>query len=324
MDVLRPLGGTGLRVHPLCLGGNVFGWTADPAASEAVLDAYADAGGNFLDTAECYSGWAAGNSGGESETLIGGWMVARGNRDEMVVATKVGATMQGGPMPRGLRRERIREAVEGSLRRLRTDRIDLYYAHYDDPETPLEETLETLDGLVREGLVRAIGASNISAARLAEALAVSDERGWARYEVLQPHYNLLEREGYEGGLEELCASEGVTCCPYYALARGFLSGKYRPGRPLPESVRAPGVAQTAMNERGFGLLAAIDDVAAAHEATPAQVSVAWLLSRPTVGAPIASATGPEQVRDLMGVASLALDPAEVAALDAAGGGAPAG
>jgi aryl-alcohol dehydrogenase-like predicted oxidoreductase len=317
MNDLRPLGRTGLRVHPLCLGGNVFGWAADATASDAVLDAYAGAGGNFLDTAECYSGWAPGNSGGESETIIGDWMRRRGNRDRMVVASKVGATMQGGPMANGLRPERIREAVEGSLRRLQTERIDLYYAHYEDPQTPQDETLGAFDELVREGLVGAIGASNHSPGQLREALAISDREGLARYQVLQPHYNLLERDIYEGELAEIAAAEGIATCPYYALARGFLTGKYRPGQPLPESVRASGVARTAMNERGLRLLAALDEVAASHGATPAQVALGWLLAQPTVGAPIASATRPEQVLDLVGVAALALDPDEVARLDSA-------
>jgi aryl-alcohol dehydrogenase-like predicted oxidoreductase len=310
----RPLGGTGLQVHPLCLGGNVFGWSADEAASDAVLDAYAEAGGNFLDTAECYSGWAEGNSGGESETIIGDWMRRRGNRGQMVVASKVGATMQGGPMPGGLRPERIREAVEGSLRRLQVDRIDLYYAHYEDPETPQDETLGAFDELVREGLVGVLGASNHSPAQLREALAISDRQGLARYQVLQPHYNLLERDLYEGELEEIAAAEGIATCPYYALARGFLTGKYRPGQPLPESVRAAGVAESAMNDRGLRILGAVEEVAAAHGATPAQVALAWLLAQPTVGAPIASATRPEQVRELAGVASLELAPEEVARL----------
>jgi aryl-alcohol dehydrogenase-like predicted oxidoreductase len=317
MAMTRQLGRTGLQVHPLCLGGNVFGWSADEAASDAVLDAYAEAGGNFLDTAECYSGWAPGNSGGESETIIGDWMRRRGNRGQMVVATKVGATMEGGPMPRGLRPERIREAVEGSLRRLQIDSIDLYYAHYEDPETPQDETLGAFDELVREGLVRSIGASNHSPAQLREALSISDRQGLARYEVLQPHYNLLEREAYEGELEELAAAEGIATCPYYALARGFLTGKYRPGQPLPESVRAGGVASIVESERGRRLLAELDEVARAHDATPAQVAVAWLLAQPTVAAPIASATRPEQVRDLMGAAEVALDADEVARLEAA-------
>jgi aryl-alcohol dehydrogenase-like predicted oxidoreductase len=222
-------------------------------------------------------------------------------------------------MARGLRPERIREAVEGSLRRLQTDRIDLYYAHYEDPETSQEETLAAFDELVREGLVGAIGASNYSPAGLREALDVSDRQGLARYQVLQPHYNLLERDAYEGELEAIAAAEGISTCPYYALARGFLTGKYRPGQALPESVRASGVARTAMNDRGLRLLAALDEVAAAHGATPAQVALAWLLSQPTVGAPIASATRPEQVRDLVGVAALTLDPDEVARLESAAG-----
>jgi len=319
MNGHRPLGGTGLSVHPLCLGGNVFGWSADADTSDAVLDAYAEAGGNFLDTAECYSGWAEGNSGGESERIIGDWMRRRGNRGQIVVASKVGATMQGGPMPRGLRPERIREAVEGSLRRLQVDRIDLYYAHYEDPETPQDETLGAFDELVREGLVGVLGASNHSPAQLREALAISDRQGLARYQVLQPHYNLLERDVYEGELEEVAAAEGIATCPYYALARGFLTGKYRPGKPLPESVRASGVAQTAMNDRGLRILGAVEEVAAAHGATPAQVALAWLLAQPTVGAPIASATRPEQVRELAGVAGLELAPEEVARLSAAAG-----
>jgi len=305
------IGGTSLDVFPLCLGGNVFGWTADENQSFAVLDAFAAAGGNFVDTADVYAAWAPGNQGGESETILGRWMAARGNRDRVVVATKVGMLA---PL-RGLGANTIRAAAEGSLRRLRTDRIDLYYAHVDDAATPLEETLTAFDALVREGKVRHIAASNYAAPRLAEALAVSKRMGLARYVALQPRYNLVHRSEYEDALGPLCAREGLACFPYPALAGGFLAGKYRPGAPV-ESARAASAGKH-LDERGLRILAALDAIAAQRRTTVAAASLAWLRSRPAVVAPIASARTPEQLADLLPGASLRLTDVEVKALDAA-------
>ena len=305
------IGGTSLDVFPLCLGGNVFGWTADENQSFAVLDAFAAAGGNFADTADVYAAWAPGNQGGESETILGRWMAARGNRDRVVVATKVGMLA---PL-RGLGANTIRAAAEGSLRRLRTDRIDLYYAHVDDAATPLEETLTAFDALVREGKVRHIAASNYAAPRLAEALAVSKRMGLARYVALQPRYNLVHRSEYEDALGPLCAREGLACFPYPALAGGFLAGKYRPGAPV-ESARAASAGKH-LDERGLRILAALDAIAAQRRTTVAAASLAWLRSRPAVVAPIASARTPEQLADLLPGASLRLTDVEVKALDAA-------
>jgi aryl-alcohol dehydrogenase-like predicted oxidoreductase len=316
----RPLGRSGLRVTPLCLGGNVLGWSADEEASAAVLDAYVAAGGNAVDSANIYSAWGPGNVGGESETIIGRWLAGRSDRDDLVIATKVG--MAGGPgQPKGLTRELILRGAEESLRRLRVDRIDLYYAHEDDPATPLEETLGAFDELVRQGLVRAIAASNYPAGRLAEALRVSEELGLARYEALQPRYNLVDRDGYEGDLEELCLAEGLGVATYFSLARGFLTGKYRPGRPLPDSPRAAGVARDYMDERGLAVLGMLDRVAQARDASPAQVALAWVMARPGVTCAIASATTPAQVGELMGATDLRLSEGEVAAL--AGAATPA-
>ena len=302
---------TDLDVFPLCLGGNVFGWTADEAASFAVLDAYAAAGGNFVDTADSYSLWAPGHTGGESETIIGRWMAARGNRDDMVIGTKVGMF----PGLEGVAAKTVRTAVEGSLERLGTDRIDLYYAHRDDPDTPVEETLSALDDLVRAGKVRYVAASNFGAARLAEGLAASDREGLARYVALQPHYNLVERDDYEGELADLCAREHLACAPYFALAKGFLTGKYRPGVTV-DSSRAE-AARAYLDERGLRVLDALDRVAAARGTPVAAVALAWLLAQPTVVAPIASARTPEQLADLVPAATLRLTAEEVAALDSA-------
>ncbi len=301
---------------PLCIGGNALGWGADEEASAAVLDAYVAAGGNAIDSANIYSWWAPGNRGGESEAIIGRWLGGRADRDDLVIATKVG--MAGGPgQPKGLTREIVLRGAEESLRRLGVDRIDLYYAHEDDPETPLEETLGAFDELVRQGLVRAIAASNYPAERLAEALRLSEERGLARFEALQPAYNLVDREGYEGELQELCLSEGLGVATYYSLARGFLSGKYRPDRPLPESPRAAGVARDFMNERGLAVLETVDRVADAHGASPAQVALAWVVAQPGVTCAIASATTPDQARELMGAVELELSDDDLAALTGA-------
>jgi aryl-alcohol dehydrogenase-like predicted oxidoreductase len=306
------LGATGLDVHPLCLGGNVFGWTADEAQSFAVLDAYAGAGGNFVDTADSYSAWVPGNAGGESEALLGRWMASRGNRDAMVIATKVGMWAA---QP-GLGAENVRAAAEGSLRRLQTDRIDLYYAHEDDPGTPVEETVGAFDALVREGKVRHVAASNFGAARLRESLAVSDRDGLARYVALQPKYNLVAREGYEGELAGLCAAEGLACVPYAGLASGFLTGKYRPGGAEVSSARARG-ATSHLDQRGARVLEALDAVAVAHDAPVAAVALAWLAAQPTVVAPIASARTPEQLAELLRAAELDLSAGDLDRLGAA-------
>ncbi|MDP9867051.1 MULTISPECIES: aldo/keto reductase [Streptosporangium] len=300
-----------LNLFPLCLGGNVFGWTADRDASFAVLDAYAEAGGNFIDTADVYSEWVPGHSGGESETIIGEWMASRGNRDRVVVATKVGS-LSG---RRGLSAANIRAAAEDSLRRLQTDHIDLYWAHIDDAETPLEETLGAFDSLIREGKVRNIGASNYGAERLAEALAISERDGLARYGVLQQHYNLLERD-YEGALREVVAAAGLTSTPYFGLARGFLTGKYRPGVEV-DSPRAGQASAYLATERGPRVLEALSKVAAAHDVAPAAVALAWLAAQPTVAAPIASARSVEQLKPLLAVAGLTLRDDELAMLDEA-------
>ncbi|MHB8797739.1 MAG: aldo/keto reductase [Thermoanaerobaculia bacterium] len=308
---MNRIGATSLEVFPLCLGGNVFGWTATEAESFAVLDAYSAAGGNFVDTADVYSAWAPGNAGGESEEILGRWMSLRGCRDRIVVATKVGK-MTG---LTGLPAATIRKAAEESLRRLRTDRIDLYYAHADDPATPLEETLGAFDALVREGKVRHVAASNYTADRLADALAVSDRLGLARYVALQPHYNLVHRTGYEGDLESLSVREGLACFPYYALASGFLAGKYRPGTTV-KSARSEGAAKH-LDDTGLRVLATLDAIASERGTSVAAVALAWLLGRPGVVAPIASARTPEQLAELLPAATLSLRPEEMSRLDAA-------
>ncbi|MDQ0808333.1 aryl-alcohol dehydrogenase-like predicted oxidoreductase [Streptomyces sp. B3I7] len=309
MTSLRKLGNSGLEVFPLSLGGNVFGWTADETASFAVLDTYTAAGGNFVDTADFYSAWVQGHRGGESETTIGRWLAARGNRDDVVIATKVSQH----PEFPGLSAANIKAAAEASLRRLGTDRIDLYYTHYDKPETPVEEIIGALDELVRAGKVRAIAASNITAERLADSLEFSDREGLAKYVALQPHYNLVSRDTYEGPLQDLVSRQGLATVPYFALASGFLTGKYRPGATV-ESVRAAGAARHLHTERGRKVLAALDEVAEAHGAPVATVALAWLAAQPTVAAPIASARTPEQLRALLGVADLTLTDAELTRL----------
>ena len=306
------LGSTGLEVHPLCLGGNVFGWTADEEASYAVLDAYVAAGGTFVDTADVYSAWVDGNSGGESEAVLGRWMAARGNRDDLVLATKVGMKRD----VSGLGADTIARAADASLQRLQTDRIDLYYAHADDEGTPLEETLGAFDALVQAGKVRHIAASNYTAARLAEALAVSDREGLARYVALQPEYNLVSR-GYEGELQDLCAREGIACVPYSALASGFLTGKYRPEGEQVDSPRASGAAKH-LDEGGLAVLAVLDELASAHEVPVAAVALAWLAAQPTVVAPIASGRTPEQLAQLLPMADLQLSDEELGRLTQAG------
>jgi aryl-alcohol dehydrogenase-like predicted oxidoreductase len=294
------IGSTDLEVTRLCLGGNVFGWTADRDTSFAVLDAYVAAGGNFVDTADSYFWRAPGNSGGESEAIIGEWMASRGNRDAVVVATKVGSW----PRRKGLSARNIAEAVDDSLRRLRTDYIDLYYAHRDDPDTTQEETADAFDALVKAGKVRAIGASNFTAERLRSALEISARDGLAPYVALQPHYNLMEREEYESALAPLVSGEGLGCMPYYALAKGFLTGKYRPDTQV-DSARAEG-ALAYLDDRGRGVLAVLDEIAAGHRVPVAAVALAWLADQPSVTAPIASARTPGQLADLLPVLELHL------------------
>ncbi|MFF7735086.1 aldo/keto reductase [Streptomyces sp. NPDC007984] len=312
MTSLRKLGTSDLEVFPLALGGNVFGWTADQEQSFAVLDAYTAAGGNFVDTADVYSAWVDGNRGGESETILGAWLDARGNRSDVVVATKVSQH----PDFRGLSAATIKAAADASLRRLRTDYIDLYYTHFDQPDVPVEEIIGALDELVKAGKVRHIAASNISAERLRASLAFSDREGLARYVALQPHYNLVSRDTYEGELQDLAERAGLAAVPYYALASGFLTGKYRPGTEV-ESARAGGAAKHLETERGRRVLDALDKVAAAHGVPVATVALAWLAARPTVAAPIASARTVEQLPALLGVGELTLSETEVDALTAA-------
>ncbi|MFD0056800.1 aldo/keto reductase [Streptomyces sp. NPDC005047] len=309
MTSLRKLGSSDLEVFPLALGGNVFGWTADQDRSFAVLDAYTAAGGNFVDTADSYSAWVDGNSGGESETVLGRWFAARGNRDDVVLATKVSQH----PEYPGLSAANIKAAADASLRRLGTDHIDLYYTHFDKPEVPVEEIIGALDELVKAGKVRHIAASNISAERLAASLEFSDREGLARYVALQPHYNLVSRDTYEGGLRDLAERSGLAAVPYYALAAGFLTGKYRPGASV-DSPRAGGAAKHLETERGRRVLAALDEIAGAHDAPVATVALAWLAAQPTVAAPIASARTVEQLPALLGVAELSLTDDEVARL----------
>jgi aryl-alcohol dehydrogenase-like predicted oxidoreductase len=319
----REIGRSGLRVAPLALGGNVFGWTADEAASFAVLDAFVDGGFQLIDTADVYSRWAPGHAGGESESVIGRWLKAPGNahkRDRIVLATKVGKPMgDEGSGKAGLSRRWIRQAVHDSLTRLQTDRIDLYQSHDDDPATPLAETMAAFGELIAEGKVRAIGASNFTAARLAEANAVAARLGVPRYECLQPHYNLVERKVYEDELEPLCRAEGLGVINFFGLARGFLTGKYRSEADLSQSVRGGGVRKY-LAPQPLGVLAALDEAAAELGATPAQVALAWQMARPGITAPIASATGVAQLQELLGAARLRLSPAQVARLDGASAG----
>lgn len=314
---LRNLGRSGIRVGPLALGGNVFGWTADEAASFRVLDAFVDAGLNLIDTADAYSTWAPGNKGGESETIIGKWLKRSGKRDRVVVATKVGWEMPGRPQRKDLSAAWIREEVENSLRRLQVEFIDLYQSHHDDLQTPQEETLAAHAELIKAGKVRAIGASNFSAERLASALKISAEKGLPRYETMQPHYNLYDRSHYEGPLEDLCWREGIGVITYFSLASGFLSGKYRSEADLSKSARGGGM-KDRLNPRGLRILDALDQVAQAHDVRPATVALAWLIARPGITAPIASATSPEQLEDQIAATRLTLAADEIRLLDEAG------
>jgi aryl-alcohol dehydrogenase-like predicted oxidoreductase len=305
------IGTTDLDVLPLNLGGNVFGWTADQDQSFAVLDAFAAAGGSFIDTADVYSQWVEGNSGGESEAIIGAWLAARGNRDDIVIATKVG---QASAQP-GTSRAAVQTAIDGSLRRLGTDHVDLYYAHIDDQDTPLEETVAALGEVVTQGKARYVAASNFTADRLAQALAIADDLGVARFVALQPHYNLVHRDEYEGALQDLAVAENLAVLPYWSLASGFLTGKYRDGETV-DSQRAGGAARY-LDDRGRRVLAALDAVAAGTGASVTAVALAWLRAQPGIAAPIASARTVQQLPDLIAGATLDLTPEQLTTLTTA-------
>ncbi|QFQ98473.1 aldo/keto reductase [Streptomyces phaeolivaceus] len=306
MTSLRKLGTSDIEVFPLSLGGNVFGWTADEAQSFAVLDAYKAAGGNFVDTADAYSAWVEGNEGGESERIIGKWVKARGNRADVVIATKVSQH----PEYPGLTAANIKAAADASLARLGTDYIDLYYTHFDQPEVPVEEIITALDELVKAGKVRAIAASNITPERLKASLDFSAAEGLARYVALQPHYNLVSRDTYEGALQTVAADAGLSAVPYFGLAKGFLTGKYRPGTTV-DSPRAAGAGAYLETPTGTRVLAALDEIAEARGAAHATVALAWLAAQPTVAAPIASARTLDQLPALLAVPDLTLTPEEL-------------
>jgi aryl-alcohol dehydrogenase-like predicted oxidoreductase len=310
----RKLGNSGLEIAPLVFGGNVFGWTVDDARASELLDRFVDAGFNMVDTADVYSNWIPGNHGGESETIIGKWLKKSGKRDQVLIATKAGLEM--GPGKKGLSKKYILRAAEDSLARLQTDYIDLYQSHVEDPETPQEETLEAYAELMKAGKVRAIGASNFKADALREALEISRKKGLPRYESLQPHYNLYHREEFEGELERVCVENHLGVIPYFSLASGFLTGKYRSEKDLQGRSRGSRV-QKFMNPRGFRILAALDDIASQHKATPAQIALGWLMAKPAVTAPIASATNVSQLDELLGAARIKLDGEAMAKLDRA-------
>ena len=310
----RPLGNSGLEVSPLAFGGNVFGWTVDETNSFALLDAFVAAGFNFIDTADSYSRWVPGNKGGESETIIGKWLKRSGNRKKVVIATKVGSEM--GPQKQGLSKSYILRAAEDSLMRLQTDYIDLYQSHYDDPGTPMEETLEAYAGLISQGKVRAVGASNYSAERLLQALEAGGQKGYPLYQSLQPLYNLYDREDYERSLGPLCREQGLGVITYFSLASGFLTGKYRTEGDLQRSARGE-MVRKYLNARGFRILGALDRAAKHHHSTPARIALAWLIARPGVTAAIASATTLEQLKDLTGATKLILDHSSTEMLDEA-------
>lgn len=313
---LKELGRSGLQVSPLAFGGNVFGWTADPAQSFRLLDAWLEAGFNFVDTADVYSRWVPGHQGGESETLIGQWLAQGGGRRERVVlATKVGMDLGEGRV--GLRPAHIRQSIDASLKRLRTDHVDLYQSHQDDAEVPIEDVLGTYADLIKAGKVRAIGASNFTAARLAQALDVAEQQNLPRYESLQPLYNLCDRAVFERELEPLVTARGVGVINYYALAAGFLTGKYRSAADADKSARGKSTVDKYLNPRGLRILAALDAAAEQHGATPAEVALAWQIARPAITAPIASATSLEQLAKLASAATLQLDAASIAAIDQA-------
>jgi aryl-alcohol dehydrogenase-like predicted oxidoreductase len=310
----RRLGNSELMVAPLAFGGNVFGWTADEPTSFKLLDSFVAAGLNLIDTADVYARWVPGNQGGESEMIIGKWLQQSGKRDHVIIATKLGMEM--GADRKGLSKPYIQRAVEDSLKRLQTDYIDLYQAHQDDPQTPLEETLEAFAGLIEQGKVRAIGASNYTGKRLAEALAVSRERGYPRYESLQPNYNLYDRAEYETEMEPICVENNVGVINYFSLAKGFLTGKYRSEADLSKSPRGQGIKRY-LDERGFRILRALDEVAEQFDSTPARVALAWLIARPSITAPIASATSLAQLDDLIAATRLELDQSAIEKLNQA-------
>lgn len=310
----RKLGNSGLEIGPLALGCNVLGWTANESTSFGLLDAFVGRGFNFLDTADTYSRWHPGNKGGESETIIGKWLKRRGSRDKIILGTKVGLPMPG--LGKGLSKAWITEEIENSLLRLQTDYIDLYMSHIDDPDVPQAETLETYAELIKEGKVRAIGASNFKAERLREALETSKTHGLPRYESLQPCYSIAERTEFEGSLEELCLRENIGVICYYSLANGFLTGKYRSKDDLVGKVRGAHV-EKFMNERGDRILAALDKVAADHNAKLSQVALAWLMARPSITAPIASASSVEQLEEIMLASHLKLDKSQIELIVAA-------
>lgn len=299
----RQLGQSDLEISPFGLGGNVFGWTVDEKLSFKLLDRYVYAGGNFIDTADVYSSWVPGHKGGESETIIGNWLKASGKRSKVIIATKVGKEMGSGT--KGLSKNYILESVEGSLRRLQTDYIDLYQSHEDDLTVPLDETLEAFTELMRAGKVRVIGASNISAERLAQAIEVSKQIGYCRYDSLQTLYNLYDRHEYESSLEPLCVMNGLGVLTYFSLAKGFLTGKYRSEKDLMKSERG-GAVKRYMNEKGFRILEALDNVANQYHVTPTQVALAWVMARPSVTAALASATSIEQLDELINATELRL------------------
>jgi aryl-alcohol dehydrogenase-like predicted oxidoreductase len=310
----RQLGKSAIEIAPLMLGGNVFGWTADEGTSFKVLDAFVAAGLDFIDTADSYSTWVPGHKGGESETIIGNWIRRSGKRDKVVIATKVGSEIPG--QGKGLSKAWTMRQVEASLERLQTDYIDLYQSHRDDPNTPVEETLEAYAQLVQQGKVRVIGCSNFTAERTRESLAASRKHGWPRYESLQPHYNLYERATYETTLEALAVEEKLGVVPYYSLASGFLTGKYRSENDLSKSPRGQ-AAKKYLNDRGLRILQALDQVAERLHAVPAQVALAWLMARPSITAPIASATSVEQLNELAGATRLELSTADIEQLNRA-------
>jgi aryl-alcohol dehydrogenase-like predicted oxidoreductase len=313
----RRLGRTGLKVSAICLGTMQFGWTADEAAAFAVMDAFLDAGGTFLDTADVYSNWHPGNPGGVSEEIIGRWVKERGNRHEVVIATKARGRMWDGPTGEGLSRGHLMRACDDSLRRLQTDYIDLYQTHWYDAETPIEETLEALTDLVRAGKVRYVGCSNIPSWRLALAIGASERLRLAHYESLQPHYNLAHRGEFERELQELCADQNIGAIPYSPLAGGFLTGKYQRGAPVPNSDRAGTVQRRYFNERGWQIVDALLDVADEQGAQPAEIALAWLLAQPAVVAPIVGANTPEQLAAGLGAVDLELTEEQVTRLDEA-------
>jgi aryl-alcohol dehydrogenase-like predicted oxidoreductase len=310
----RILGRSGIEIAPLALGGNVFGWTIDESASFRVLDSFVEAGFNLIDTADVYSRWASGNSGGESETIIGHWLKQGGRRDKVVIATKLGKEMA--PGKKGLSKKYMNEALNQSLLRLQTDYIDLYQAHDDDPATPMAETLEAFGQCIKEGKIRAIGASNFTAKRLAESLVISSQNSFPRYESLQPLYNLYDRVVFEKDLEPLCEDNHVGVISYYSLASGFLTGKYRSPGDFSKSLRGKGMVKF-MNERGFAILGALDRIASEYQTTAAAIAIAWLIQRPSVTAPIASATSSKQLAELIKASEIKLDPAAVHLLNSA-------